>query len=204
MRRLDIQSGQMTSYISQAARAANAMEGVAASLKINADQIVESVQTSKEIAISQRQFGELQLRAHVSVRIGIATYQDDKNIFAAGPVFINTGHTAARQFKFRTKADILPVPLPNEYKFRLPPRSKASSLLPPQEPRDAYTMVNHRILDVDVQQVKRGVGKSFYVWGVATYEDVFGKTKRITFLQQVTWDWRTRKRDCTRVLCKSA
>jgi hypothetical protein len=177
----------MKASIAESLRSANAMEDVAKSLKINAEQIVETVAINRRIALRQAQFGELQLRAHVSVKAGIATYQDEANVFATGPIFINIGHTPAREFRFRVMADILPVPLPEKYRFSLPPRSKASSLLPPQDPRDKYTLVDHRIPDTEVEQVKHGLGKSLYVWGAATYKDAFGRTKRLTFLHQITW-----------------
>jgi hypothetical protein len=181
------QSTDMKLSISESTRAANAMELVAAHLRVNVDKITETVEINKDIANRQREFGELQLRAIVGVRIGPATYQDEKYVFASGPVFVNTGHTAARRFRYAIKADILPVPLPDDYKFRLPPRTKASALLPPQEPRDGYTMVDHRVPDEDVSRIKRGIKESLYVWGTAAYEDAFGRTKRLTFLQQITW-----------------
>jgi hypothetical protein len=181
------QSIDMKSSIVEAARAANAMEGVASAFKVNIDKITESIQINREMSGRQQEFGELQLRAHVGVRIGIATYQDSNLRFATGPVFINTGHTAAKKFRYTSKADILPVPIPQDYKFKLPPLPKASALLPPQEPRDAYTVVDRRVPDDSVDRIKKGIGESLYVWGIASYEDVFGRTKRITFLQQITW-----------------
>jgi hypothetical protein len=181
------QSADMKFSIAESSRSANAMELVAAHLSVNVDKITETVQINKDIANRQREFGELQLRAIVGVRIGPSTFQDEKNVFASGPVFINTGHTAAQKFRYRIRADILPVPLPGDYKFRLPPSAKSNALLPPQEPRDAYTIVDHRVPDGDVVRIKRGINDSLYVWGTAAYEDAFGRTKRLTFLQQITW-----------------
>jgi hypothetical protein len=84
-------------------------------------------------------------------------------------------------------AEILPVPLPPDYKFKLPPYSKGKSLLPPHQRPEVYTIVSSRVPDADVEDIKRGRGKALYVWGLATYEDVFGKTKRVTFCQQIYW-----------------
>jgi hypothetical protein len=181
------QGNDMRESIAQAARSADAMEKVSGSLKINADKIVESVGINQKIAARQQQFGEMQLRAYIGVTIGPATYQDTNNRFAAAPIFFNTGHTPAYQFRYRVMAEILPVPLPMDYKFKLPPRTKASILVPPGQRPEAYTIVKDRIDDTAVEDAKRGRGQSLYVWGLATYNDAFGKTRRATFLQQIYW-----------------
>ncbi len=181
------QSTDMTEYVAEATRSANAMENVSSSLKINADKIKETVEINREIGMYQRKFGEMQLRAYVGVTIGPATYQDNNNRFAAAPIFFNTGHTPAYRFRHRVMAAILPVPLPKDYKFKLPPRTKTSTLLPPHQRPEAYTIVKDRIDDTIVESVKRGDGQSLYVWGLFTYDDAFGKTKRGTFCQQIYW-----------------
>lgn len=174
--------------INQATRAATAMEGVAASMEINAAKIVESVETSKQIAATQRAHGEMQMRAYVSVLLGGATYQDANNNFEARPVIRNTGMTEARNVKWRMYADVLPSPLPDSYKFKLPPRRKGSSLLVPHSPdMNLSYIMTYRVPDAEVEDIKRTRGHALYAWGLLAYEDVFGKRHRVTFCQQMRW-----------------
>jgi hypothetical protein len=102
------QSLSMDKSIRESARAANAMEGVAASF-------AENVNILKDRTARQ-------MRAYVCVVVNTATFQDRANDlkFASIPAMLNTGNTPAYKVSFRAAADILPVPLPDDFSFPLP------------------------------------------------------------------------------------
>lgn len=172
------------------AEAAAAMQSVAESMAINATQIVRSVGISEEISDRQKRLGETQLRAYVSVLIGGAFYQDDNYVFEANPVLQNIGNTPAHHLRWRIAADVLPVPLPDDFRFPLPPRdttNRRSLLLPPQQTFEMRAIVGRRVPAEEALMTKLGFGKSLYVWGVVTYRDHFRRRRRTTFAQQIFW-----------------
>ncbi len=171
---------RMERSIDEASRAAIAMQSVAKSMEINAAEIVRSVK-------HQETFGQAQLRAYISVLIGGARYQDDTIRFEASPIIINTGHSPAKNLRYRISADILPVPLPADFKFPLPKDSRGSNLLGPQQTSQMIAVVAERIAEEDVERTKAAIGCSLYVWGRIRYEDIFGITRRCTFCQQIYW-----------------
>ncbi len=183
------QSADMQNSIAEAARAASAMQEVSRSMDINAREIIKSVKISKEIADGQRLFGEMQMRAYVSVSIGGGIFQDRERglRFEARPQLRNTGNTPAHKVRFRVASDILPVPLPKDFKFKLPPDFAGGALLAPQQPAQANAVVKEFAPDEDVANIKIGNGKSLFVWGYVIYEDAFKKNRRVTFAQQITF-----------------
>ena len=176
--------------IAEAGRAANAMEGVAHAMDQNVKGVAISLRTSREMAATQREFGERQIRAYLSVLIGGATYQDLSNNlhFAVQPVLLNTGHTPARKVRYRATAAILSADEAAAYKFRLPIDRKGSTLLGPQQSATISLVVADVVADAEIEVVKRGVEKLLYGWGLVIYEDVFGKTHKVTFCQQLYWN----------------
>ncbi len=182
------QAADTAKAIAQATRSAAAMEGVAASMHANVQHVQESVDTSRRIAATQRKHGEMQMRAYLSVLIGGAVFQDANNNFEALPVIRNTGMTPARNVKWRMQADILPMPLPDDHKFPMPSARKGYSLIPPHSPDLTMNYVlPDRFPDADVQEIKRMRGRALTVWGVLSYDDVFGEHHRVTFCQQMRW-----------------
>lgn len=180
----------MDRSIAEAARAASAMEGVSASMAINAEKIIETVDINKEIAARQKVLGEAQLRAYVSVLIGGALYQDAVFRFEARPLLFNSGGTPARKVRWRMAAAILPIPLPDDFRFPLPERPKKAGgglLIPPQQSFETRAWVDGRVDDADVVAIKLSSGKALYVWGVVAYEDIFRRRRRTTFAQQIFW-----------------
>jgi len=159
-------------------RSARAMEGVAASMAINANQIVESVTL-------QRQFGERHLRAVIDVQIGFGVYQDANNIFQASPRLINVGNSVAKRVRWRIAAGILPVPVPDELKFRCLPKELMGGVsIGPHQDGFMTAYVSGRVPDAEVEDIKRGRGKALYVWGYLIYNDGF-RLRRRTFVQQM-------------------
>jgi hypothetical protein len=166
------------------------MGSVAKSMATNVDQIVETVRINREIAARQKTLGEAQLRAYVSVNVGGAFYQDSNFVFEANPILHNIGGTPAHRVRWRIAADVLPVPLPEDFGFPLPERPKKlgrSLLLAPQQTFELRAIVGRRIADEEVPKTKAGVDLSLYVWGIVTYRDIFRKQHRTTFAQQIFW-----------------
>lgn len=166
-------------------RSAVAMEGVAESTKANSAQFIRSVDL-------QRRFGEMQLRAHITVLIGQSIYQDQNLRFETQPRLLNTGHTAASNVRWRIAADVLPVPIPDDFRFPLPPAIAGGSILGPQQDGYMRAIVPHRVDDEIAAKAKLGTDYSLYVWGYVTYEDQFRRTQRCTFAQKLWWvPWQT-------------
>jgi hypothetical protein len=137
----------------------------------------------------QKRFGEMQTRAYVGVLINTATFQErDKNLrFRATPALINSGMTPARGLKYQIRAAILPVPLPGDFKFKLPPKQSGQSILQPRQNGTISAEVEDFVPDNDVRDIKRCNGQALYTWGLVTYKDIFSKTRRVTFCHQMTW-----------------
>jgi hypothetical protein len=166
-------------------RSAGAMERVAGSMEINAAKIVESVGY-------QETFGQMQMRAYVSVLLD-GIYQDDTHIFEARPVLRNTGHTPAHGIKWRIKADILPVPLPDNFDFPLPDDAPGGGILNPQQTGfmsaflDKDKFPDQRVPEDELDAIKRADGRGFYTWGIVTYRDAFGVERYTKFAHILQW-----------------
>lgn len=156
------QAGKMQESIAESARAATAMQDVAKSMAVN-------------------------VRATISVLIGGARYQDGALRFEASPIILNTGQTPAHNLQFRVRAAILPFPLPDDFKFPLPAKTKGYNILGPGRDGSMLAVVADRVDDDKVEITKRGLDRSLYVWGTLSYRDVFGRLHRCTFAQQIYW-----------------
>ncbi|UTP40180.1 hypothetical protein M9M90_03115 [Phenylobacterium sp. LH3H17] len=184
------QLGLMDQTMHYTADNAAAMGRVADAMATNIEKINETVDINRSIAARQKILGEGQLRAYVSVQIGGALYQDDNYVFEANPVLYNSGGTPAHKVTWRVAAAVLPVPLPDDFRFPLPerPRRTARSLLlPPQQTFEMRGIVDGRIEPGEVLRTKLGFGQALYVWGVVSYRDIFRRSHRTTFAQQVFW-----------------
>lgn len=140
---------------------------------------------------------ELQLRAYLTVAIGQAIYQERRTEEKGGdlkfdgrPLLVNTGNTPAKKIKFKCRAAILAVPLPKE--FHLPEGiddDTGESMLGPRQNANMFASVEGFQADNDVADIKNGFkGKGLYVWGLITYEDIFGHPHETRFCQQLYWD----------------
>src|SRR5574337_603610 len=119
---------EMQKSIAEQARAASAMEEVGKHISISAKAATESVTLSRERSAQQ-------MRAYLSVNIGVAIYQErDKGLkFEAKPLILNTGHTPAHKVSYRAKAGILSVPLPDDFSFPLDEKVIGAAVLGPQQ-----------------------------------------------------------------------
>lgn len=157
------------------------MEGVAESMATNASKIIESVD-------HQKTFGKMQMRAYVSVLIGKGRYQDDHHIFDARPRLLNTGHTPAKNVRWRIAMDILPNPLPDGFRFPMPKDVRGGMELPPQQDGYIQAIHNTRLDAEQAEQVKWGFTISCYVWGIVWYCDAFGDRHHTSFAQRIWWE----------------
>jgi hypothetical protein len=171
------QSKAMERHIGEATRSADAME-----------QIAEVILTGNK-AIT---------RAYLTVIVNSAVFQErglpgqgDKK-FQGIPKLLNTGITTARRIRIRINAGILPVPIPIDFTF--PPRNT-----PEVEPQGFLSLGAHQNADLmggivddfvpdgNVARIKEGAPESLCVWGVVTYEDIFGNSHTTKFGQQLYW-----------------
>jgi hypothetical protein len=90
------QSADTKLSIAQATRAALAMEGVAAGIE-------ETVKTNKTVLDNQRDFWSRQLRAYISVDIGIYRRQNNKLRFEFRPVPANNGNILGNNVRVLSK-----------------------------------------------------------------------------------------------------
>ena len=180
------QSSAMERHVSEAARSANAMEGVAKSLEITAEASKEAAVASQQSIASLRQ----QMRAWLTVIIGggIPQQRDKSLKFDARPVILNTGLTPARNVRHRIKSGIFPIPLPDDFDQSVTAENEAGgNLIGAHRNAQMISVVDDYVPDGEVEDIKAAKGRGVYAWGIVTYEDVFGETHTTTFCQQLTY-----------------
>ncbi len=171
------QADAMERHIGEAARSATAMENIATTIQAGNQAV---------------------MRAYLTVTIGAALYQERRVgqtdlKFEARPNLVNTGNTPARKVHIRTKADILPIPLPKDFGFPLPDESMQSaetSVGAHVAAHQTYILsatVDHFVPDAEVPTIKEGAKKALCAWGLITYEDIFGNNHSTEFAQWITW-----------------
>ena len=126
-----------------------------------------------------------ELRAYLAVVIGSALYQQKRSAnkggdlkFECRPILINNGRTPARKIIFKSRAAILPIPLPKETNLPdAPDEGSGGSILGAGHNANMFATVEGFCADKDVEEIKHGIGKmGLYTWGRVTYEDVFGES----------------------------
>jgi hypothetical protein len=166
------QSEAMERHIGEANRSANAMEEIASTID----------RGNKDFA-----------RAYLVVVIGGAIYQQrregqDDLFFEANPTLINSGSTPARRVGFKIAIDILPVPIPEDFTFPLPDTEvKDAGIVGPHQQTGLTATLNRFVPDDEVQNIKEGKERGLCVWGLVTYEDMYGKPHSTKFGQWLTW-----------------
>jgi hypothetical protein len=168
------QSKAMERHIAEASRSATAMENIA-------DKIEDG--------------NRAVMRAYLTVKIGGATYQEKRGPgqsdlkFEARPEVVNTGSTQARKVRIRKKADILPTPVPDGFEY--PELADNTELgFATVAAHQSYTIsatVDQIVPDAEIQAIKEGEGKALHVWGIITYEDIFGEKHSTKFGQLLVW-----------------
>jgi DNA-binding protein YbaB len=166
------QSSAMERHISEAARSAKAMEGV-----------VTVIRSGNEAA----------LRAYLTVLIGTAIYQEKREgmvdlKFEAKPLLVNTGNTPARNLCMKKAADILPIPIPEDFKFPLPEEwITGVGAVGAHQNYTIGEVIDDYVPWGEVGAVKKGVTRALCIWGIVTYEDIFGVKHFTQFWQIINW-----------------
>jgi hypothetical protein len=168
------QSAAMERHIGEAARSADAMEQIARTIQIGNRAII---------------------RAYLTVVIGSAVYQERRVgqgdlKFEAKPSLVNTGNTPARKVRiFRRKAAILPSPPPADFAYPLPDDdlTQGDAIVGAHLTSIMNCVVDEFVPDADVQAIKEGAGHGLFVWGIVTYEDIFGDKHTTKFAQHLYW-----------------
>lgn len=167
------QAEAMERHIDEAARSATAMERIANTIK-EGNQAV--------------------MRAYLTVIIGTPIFQERREgqsdlKFEGKPHLVNTGNTPARKVRIRIKAEILPVPPPAHFTFPLPDEDKqsAGAVVGAHQTYVMSGMVDAFIPDNEVASVKEGTKRVLTIWGLVTYEDIFGDSHTTRFGQWLTW-----------------
>jgi hypothetical protein len=170
------QSKAMERHIGEAARSADAMEGIAT-----------TIQTGNRAI----------LRAYLTVTIGaISLYQERREPgqpdlkFETRPNLTNTGNTPARNVSIRIAADILPIPIPDTFQFPLEEDEeiKNAGIVGAHQTSVLAGTVKDFVPDAEVGAIKEARTKALCTWGVVTYEDIFGATHTTKFGQWITWN----------------
>jgi hypothetical protein len=167
------QGAAMERHITEAARSAKAMETLA------------SVITAGNRAIT---------RAYLTVIIGegVPQFQRGEGTtdlrFEARPFIVNTGNSPARRVSFKKSVAILPFPIPKEYNFPLPDEEVLEAGMIGAHQQFTITATLERYVPWEqVSQIRGGDGSALCVWGVVTYEDIFGNLHSTRFGQIITW-----------------
>ncbi len=176
------QSKSMEQSVAEATRLASAMDAVAKEIAVSARAATESV-------VALRERTAQQMRAYLAVVVGAAIYQErGKGLkFEGKPLLINTGHTPANNVSYRASAAILPVPMPDDFSFPLSGKVTGAAMLGPQQSANLSAVVNDFCDDTEVEAIKACNGRALYVWGIVTYEDIFGENRQTRFCQCLTW-----------------
>ncbi|SRR6266496_1808502 len=168
------QSKAMDRHIGEAARSATAMEDIA-----------DKIQAGNKAI----------LRAYLTVVVGEAIFQERREgqgdlKFEARPNLLNTGNTPARKVHIQIAADVLPVPIPEDFGYPLPevgPDAKDAGTVGSHQTYTMAATVKNFVPDGEVTSIKEGTGKVLCVWGRLTYEDIFGEAHFTNFAQSITW-----------------
>ena len=169
------QSEAMERHIGEASRSADAMEKIATTIEAGNKAII---------------------RAYLTVTVGtIHLFQERKGPgqadlkFETRPNLTNTGNTPARNVSIRIAADILPIPIPGEFQFPLPGNEvKNAGIVGAHQTTVLAATVKDFVLDDEVGAIKEGKAKALCVWGVITYDDIFGGSHQTKFGQWITWN----------------
>jgi hypothetical protein len=146
------------------------------------EKMMLSVKALESITAATRDNAQLmqgvmhkQMRAYISVEIGVALYQDEKLKFGAHPVVSNSGFTPARNLRYKIMAAVLDTNLSDKFKFAEPSQERTNDVtLSPRQSFVIAAAVENRFEEKDVKEIMYGEVRRLYVWGTVTYDDIFG------------------------------
>lgn len=168
------QSEDMKASIAEAARSATAMRDVADAL------------------MAQKQAVNANLRAYITLSLaGVVQQNKDTGYrYEVRMNLQNAGNTPANRLGYILQTDLLPVPLPADFKIPTPNLAPADSLTTTVGPHQnsLATAVAPRIYsDEEVDEMKHGSKKLLYVFGTVMYQDVFGESHYTKICQMIFW-----------------
>ncbi|HXC46682.1 MAG TPA: hypothetical protein VNU20_00225 [Candidatus Sulfotelmatobacter sp.] len=169
----------MEKSVAEAARLASAMEQVAKDMSLSSQAAVASVS-----AINK------QMRAYLSVIISGATFQERPKgwKFEGKPMLVNTGNTPAKNVSYGATAAIIQLPLPDDFTFPLTTERKSTATIGAHQNAILSGIVNDFVDDAEVDDIKLGKdGKCLCIWGIVTYDDIFGEHQTTKFCQTLLW-----------------
>ena len=110
---------------------------------------------------------------------------EDSDAIGVGLNFINHGQTPALKFNFIGAIDVLPYPLPQGFSLAdAPDGVPGDGVIFPNAtpPTNGWTWERNKI-DASTKKeiISRDPKREIYVHGVATYDDIFGASRRTEF-----------------------
>jgi len=188
--------GQLGVYLYQAKKlretvAASGQQSVA--MQRHIEEAARSADAMEQICVAIQSGNKAVMRAYLTVVVGSAVYQERRVgqgdlKFEAKPNLMNTGNTPARKVCIRRTASILPIPIPEDFAYPLPDVDAAGDAA--VGAHLSYIMnvtVQDFVPDHEVHAIKEGNGQALCVWGIVTYEDIFGDCHTTKFAQSLTW-----------------
>jgi len=88
-----------------------------------------------------------------------------------------------------TAAEILPIPIPEDFQFLLPDENeiKDAGVVGAHQTYVIGGTVKEFVPDSEIAVIKEGSRKALCVWGLITYEDIFGVNHQTKFGQWLLW-----------------
>jgi hypothetical protein len=149
-----------------------------------AQSMAETSKINREIADRQKLAMVLQSRAYLSAGINAAMFQDENHVFEVQAVLRNHGNTPAYDVTFRSVADIIEAPIPDDFAFPLPDETASTSVsfMAPGTNKLITRSLTERVSDDQVEGIKRSTPpKVLAMWGTVKYKDAFGEYRNLKF-----------------------
>jgi hypothetical protein len=152
------QTADVRASIAESTKAAQAMERIADSMAVSVESVKTSIGINREIADTQKLVTELQSRPYLSAAFDTAIFQDANHVFEVRAILRNHGNTPAYDVTFRAVAQIVNVPLPEDFPFYLPNDTAGASvsLIAPGAIKLVTRGVSERVPDDQIESIKRG------------------------------------------------
>jgi hypothetical protein len=202
------QSGAMERSIAESAKSAAAIEDVAKSMSRNTELIGDTVAANKVIAERQRVFGQMQMRAYLTILVGSFYEQDfGKNAsLQIHPTILNTGNTPAHEVSYRGCIVVRPFPPGPDFDLTMPPLPEEGSRITigPHQTTSMPFNADRWYSDEEIAEIKLARDSRVYIYGTVNYIDVFGYPHFTNFCYSTVWSvqgapmgiWTRRHNDC--------
>lgn len=167
------QSEDMKASIAETARSADAMRDVAKSLALDAKA------------------AHANLRAYIVLGLGgvVPQNKDTGYRYEVRMTLQNVGNTPANKVVGKLYTDLLPLPLPADFKIPAFDPNKAGSnfTLGPHQNMFLPAVAPRIYSDDEVEELKHGSKKLLYIFGTVTYDDAFGVSRHTQICQMILW-----------------